>query len=665
VINQLLFNSLQNNLGNSDIKPIVRLFNTDIASIVGPTPFVDISRSFESDDNTCSITLTGKIAPLGSGSINSIANGIRNLEGLLQRCKLGPFQILCNNIEIYGLSGVSVKQFQVDKNDNNWVRFADYSITLEQKLPTVSGAPIYDYVESKSDVWNIEQLEDAQYHSFMVQTAVNSGPEYLSKNMKPAPPTVGSPRPRQTVQGGSITNNQDNLQVHHAAQYRITRRISARGLPIIPSGSSSTCITSSAEVGAIKLNNAKLWVENEASKNIYNLSLLNQGDGFQIFQDNFTTGMIQVRRGTHLYNHIRTVSADLYSGTYELNDSWLAMPTGINHTEKYTIECSTSENFTKTIRVVGNINGLTKHDPVHHLGNDSFFKQRSGGSNVLEVNVSGGSKYSSTTAIEAHSLASVSGQQSSSTIINKSKYLNALDAWNNDIKPYLYRRACLGINTGDREARPATPRTDGGGRLVPESPAFFVDRILSPIPVNTSEGHDPLNGTISYSYEFNNKYKAISGVISENINISYDAPADNISETPILGRYLGPLIQSIGRSNPRKTVSVDVIVQPPINNEGMLMSTWVGQGGGTAATNYCPVGVPTELRRQIAELIKGNEPFSYRNPLIFGTSARSNQPGTVYVQSDQESWNPTEGRYSRTVSWTYQHCTTNLNYMDH
>jgi hypothetical protein len=340
------------------------------------------------------------------------------------------------------------------------------------------------------------------------------------------------------------------------------------------------------------------------------------------------------------------------------------MPTGINHTEKYTIECSTSENFTKTIRVVGNINGLTKHEPEHHLNNDSFFKKNPNpNNNTLQVNVSGGSKYSSITASGPHSLASASGQQSLSTNINQSKYTNALDAWNKDIKPYLYRRACLGINTGDRNPRSPTLKQDPIGNIVPESPAFFKDRILSPIPVSTSEGHDPLNGTISYSYEFNNKYKAISGVISENINISYDAPADNISETPILGRYLGPLIQSIGRSNPRKTVSVDVIVQPPINNEGMLMSNWVSTG--STPTNNCPVGVPTELRRQIAELIKGNEPFSYRNPLIFGTSQRSNQPGSVYVQSDQESWNPTEGRYSRTVSWTYQHCTTNLDYMDH
>lgn len=668
MLNQLLFNSQGEEPTSQSNRTKIFLFGRDIANITGPTPMVDISTTFNSEDGfatsiTDTITLTGKIAPssISSSGITDLLDRYNKLTNLLKSCTMGEFKIDCNG-PLYSGSNITVKSYQIDKTDNNWMRTADFSVVLESKRASTSGTQDPNFlIESRSDSWTIEQLEDAQYHAFSMNN-LSIGPEYLSKNMLPSPePSLQQPVPNQAVGGGGIGTGGNTLGIRHAPQYKITRRISAKGLPTLPSGTSNTsspatCYNDHHALNATKLNNARLWVELQAHKPFHaspSGSIVLPGLGT-------TNGS----SGIHFYNHIRTISADIYNGTYEINDNWLAMPTGITHTEKYTIECSTSENFTKTVRVIGTINGLAKSNPSYYSDKSALTFNNNQLSLALQES-SGYPHYAGAmthSVSDTHSYGSTSPAQpsnSANTSMSSEKYLNAYNAWNKDIKPYLYRRASLGINTGDRIDRPSTPRVGAGQTTVPESPAFFKERLLSPIPVNVSEGHDPFNGAITYTYEFNNKYKALSGVISENINITHDAPADNISETQVLGRYLGPILQAIGRTNARKTITVDVIIQPPMTNEGMLEYTG-------SSTNVCPIGLPTALRHQINELIQGNQPFSYRNALIFGSAARNNLQGTVYVQSDQETWNPTEGRFSRTVSWIYQQCTGPVpNYMEH
>lgn len=639
--NIALFNSLAGSPTPSKVK--VSLFDEDIALITGPTPFVDISKSYNAEDNipmsiSTTINLTGKIVTTG---LSSITDKIKSLEALVRKCSLGNFYIECDNVKLYQSSGVSVRQFQVDKSDNNWVRFADYTITLDSREVFQSGS---DPVENKSESWTIEQIEDAQYVERNVNVA--SGPEYLAPNMLPTEPNITRSVPGQAFINGTSTDGTvpHPLQMKQTPQYRITRRLSAKGLPIPPSNTNSTCVNNIEGINAIKLLNAKNWVENQSAKSFGT----NPNGTINVLATNGASG------NTFLYNHIRSVSADAYNGTYEITDNWIAMPTGIGHTEKYTIECGTTDNFTKTVRVVGNINGLALHKPSHMATSGNHYLQpnsNNNGSGLILSLTSGQSNPNDTQPGSQRELASVDGTNSTNTNIENDKYTNAYNAWEKEIKPYLYRRACLGINTGTRANRPNLVQDPQKGI----SPTYYGERALSNIPVSTSEGHDPLNGTISYTYEFNNKYKVFPGVISENINITHDAPADNISETQIIGRYLGPLLQAIGRTNARKTITVDVVIQPPVDDAGML-------------ENYstCPVGINTILRRQISELIEGNKPFSYRNAIIFGTNAaRTNIPGTVFVQSDQETWNPTEGRFSRTVTWVYQQCLTNINYMDH
>ena len=61
----------------------------------------------------------------------------------------------------------------------------------------------------------------------------------------------------------------------------------------------------------------------------------------------------------------------------------------------------------------------------------------------------------------------------------------------------------------------------------------------------------------------------------------------------------------------------------------------------------------------------GNEYVANNGSALNPKSRNALRPGIVYVSSDQESWNPTTGRYSRSVSWTYQQCDNKIRHLDH
>lgn len=669
MINQeILFNTLNSNTNNNLVDIIIA--GSSIPAMVGPTPLVDISRTYTNEDGylstiTESITLNGKIVPKTSGTgFSPIMSGINALKNLLSKCSVTTLEIKCSGTIVYSSTGVLIKQFNANKTDDNWTRTADFTIELENKLDA-SGQK--KKVEDQVETWSIEPLEEVSYLGF--NQLVYSNSEYLSPDMKPTAPSRGAGIPAPFVNSnptssaaGGNNNGPGTLGVNTVGQYRITRRLSAKGLVAV---SGTGCLSPTrTEANNIKVANAKEWVEEQAgtieqpntpkpSGSIHIPSIVNTST--------IGTGIV-------LYNHVRSISTDFYNGTYEMTDTWIAMPTGTTHTESFTIDCSTADNFTKTIRVAGNIAGLIAYD--HNKKTDhSFLTQQVSPSGKFIPNLSIGANSSEKTGqinggLNIASLPS-STPAKVTTTMKDNKYQNAKDAWEKTIKPYLYRRACLGMDQYGKNQRQASNEIDP---RIPESPAFFKDRPLNTIPVSTSEGHDPMRGTISYTYEFNNKYRAIPGVISENINVTHDAPADNISETSVLGRYLGPIIQSVGKTNARKTLTIDIVVQPP-----------QGIAGSIPDGVHSPVGLYTDLRNYIDKFVDGHAPFYPRDVSLFGGVAKNNTngtaqtfdraggavPGTVFVQSNQETWNPTEGRFSKTISWIYQQCDATKHWLDY
>ncbi len=615
-------------------KVIVEYNGTGIHDITGPVPLIDISYSVNNGTNdlpesiTSSIKLQGKIVrndPIynpslspPTGGISGILGAINNLKKLISDCPYGTLKVLCGSTELHVASGVLVKDINFSQTGDNWTKTADFDISMESTVPLTGTYEPEPPTTNKSDKWAIEQIDDSFYTN-IIHNISHQAAEYSN-------PILGATHtqniPAQNVGGGNVSGS--SIRIINLPQFRITHSVSAKGL--VPT--TGTSCTNISDINKICLENAKAWVTKQLSRSVQS-SNTSTPSGFMPF-----IGHLPI--STYFFNHVRSVNIDLT--TYEVTDSWMAMPSGIPYTETYTLETSTAEDFTKSVRVVGNIAGL---HPIHTgLIGDGLDLDIAG-----RIDATG--LLTSPSAINSN-YSNVDGNTSLSTSnsIKSNKYHNALSGWLYDIKPHLYRRACIVMNTPDRTLNYINPAlTD----LPPENPIYSRERPLSTIPTSVTEGHDPRKGTISYSAEYKNSFKIISGVISETIDINYDVPHDEVATIAVPGRALGPILSRTGRSASRKTMNISVVVVPPYSLSGTLLHR-----------PECPLYTGGNVYRTIEDIINGNKPFTGSS--LIGSR---NPNGIVYTQNDSEQWNPSQGRYSRNVQWIYQACSINKDYMEH
>ena len=150
---------------------------------------------------------------------------------------------------------------------------------------------------------------------------------------------------------------------------------------------------------------------------------------------------------------------------------------------------------------------------------------------------------------------------------------------------------------------------------------------LNVIPLMVSIGHNPPQGTISYNYEFNDRPSfCIEGVniLSEVININDTNPTDVFASLVVCGRERGPVLQDISTVNAAtREASVEIMVKPT---------------GGCLSAALAVKGAVEDFLELLYEDLQDNQ----------GSNAQ------VFKHADQESWSPTQGRYSRNIGWTYQ-----------
>lgn len=585
--------------------------NSGIHDITGPTPFITINRDIdrtsagEIQNIKTSINLEGKIVKTSGqpSGINGVFSAIESLKGLFTKCDNADLDIKCGETLLSKFPKAKLISFNADKSSDNWVFTADYNIQLEIIESGKSGEPP---VTNSSDSWSIEPIEDYLYFNW--SSGVSKKPE-------------GVENTRISALGGT------NFNFTNLPQFRISHRVSAVGLSgsTLQSGNNTVCPSSSDPNKAYLT--AKDWVQKRLSFPFSNSGAYITGSQ--------TGAGLPSGSGIALFNHIRSINFSLTEGSYEVVDNWLALPSGVRYTEEFSMESSTSDNFTTTVRVQGTVKGLeTETVEVLKTG--------------LTPDKSGqiGLEYGNSCGTGALSSAGGGGTAapSSTGTLKCYKYENALDGWLEDIKPTLYTRACSLVNSRDR-TQPYVNPAARNPPTAPINPIFAKLGLLSVIPVSTTEGHSPINGTISYSYEYNNKFNAISGTISENITITDEAPTDVVAETFVLGRQLGPVLQKMGKTSCKKSVTIEVVTVPPSDLSHFPQTS----------TN-CPLYTGGYIFQTINCIVEGLKPFGDRVCSVW-SQQRSNNPGIVYLNSDTRNWNPVEGRFSRSVSWTYQRCT--------
>lgn len=638
-----------------------------VHDITGPTPFINLSTNVVRNSvgmaevYETKITLIGKIVRTGNpgtmllrgSGIGPVVSGINDLKNLLTSGDPGLFQVNCKISQtpfpLISLTGTRLVSLDFPTSSDNWIFTADYTAVLEYLEPAISGF----YVMATNDSWNIEPLDDYVY-SYGWLTVLQQS-EYDNPHLKPTAATNSAPQPVATQStnstGGNSTAN-GSISYVSIPQFKISHNVSAVGIP------SGTGYTGYDPYNGAYLN-AKAWVENRLmlsfagtsvnkTPGIVNLGLSKSSTTPSSSSPPPIASLLE--NGGQLYNHLRTTNFSITEGKYEVSDTWLAMPTGIGYTEDYSIDLSTDSQYIHTVRVQGEIKGL-KLIPISVMsGGDP--KMMSGQYDYTSISLKPSTEQA-TGAVNAK-ISDYATETSHITTIENNKYSNALSGWLYDVKPYLYRRACIGMNSIDR-TKSYVPGISNPPKP-PNNPIYSTHNPLNSIPISTSESHNTKRGSIGYTYEFNNKFSIISGALFSSISTDETGPTDIIGEAFVLGRALGPVLQNLGaKTSSKKTVTIEVGVVPPSSMQSCFLQS-----------PYCPMWTGGTVYKTVTGLIEGLKPFGDRDTNIFGSVfARSNTQGQVYVSNDNQTWNPTDGRYTRIVTWIYQQCTNAKNYLDY
>lgn len=140
--------------------------------------------------------------------------------------------------------------------------------------------------------------------------------------------------------------------------------------------------------------------------------------------------------------------------------------------------------------------------------------------------------------------------------------------------------------------------------------------VLNPVLLTQTVGKNPLTGVITYTAEYDDRpISMIPGSISETFSFNNQNPSDIFASLIILGRIAGPILQGIGTVSSRsRTVNLEVVMPP-----------WI-------------YGGPEPTQPNTTAIFLGWLPSFI----------------TLFTAKDDETFVPRTGRYTRTVTWTYE-----------
>jgi hypothetical protein len=161
-------------------------------------------------------------------------------------------------------------------------------------------------------------------------------------------------------------------------------------------------------------------------------------------------------------------------------------------------------------------------------------------------------------------------------------------------------------------------------------------RVTAP---NRTIGVNPAEGTITYSITYDNRFETCFEsdpcILSSTIDISDTNTTEIVAQQNIIGRGqgYGPILQNTNAWSAKvKSISVELVGRP---------ATGCGDGTGIldALTEFSPEGLVQTLIDNVS-----------------GSLAAQNSQ--VFLQSDNSTYNPITGRYTRNVDFLYGNCTT-------
>jgi hypothetical protein len=163
----------------------------------------------------------------------------------------------------------------------------------------------------------------------------------------------------------------------------------------------------------------------------------------------------------------------------------------------------------------------------------------------------------------------------------------------------------------------------------------FSGLSLNITPTTETVGRNPIQGTIGYSYEYNNRpMTLVSGVKSENISITDNLGGELFASVFVLGRAKGPVLQALSTKPVNtRSLSIELVVEP---------STYTDR-------TFTTIQSLINQKPSINPLYSGSlyNIINAANPLYNGFT-------TVFQSQPQESWSLTDRRYSYSTNWSFE-----------
>lgn len=178
---------------------------------------------------------------------------------------------------------------------------------------------------------------------------------------------------------------------------------------------------------------------------------------------------------------------------------------------------------------------------------------------------------------------------------------------------------------------------------------------LHPKPLSRSIARDLNAGTISYTYNFDDRPpNLIQGSISESIQINDTYPGEIFSATPVIGRSQ-PILQYLNsRSEYKRSLSINVTMGKPSTY------SWDVELGVDVDTH----GKLTSNQNSILQSLLINEKPSITNTAelnyIYQAANPVNDPnfsttsGKCFHSAPTETWDARTRNYSYNIEWTYE-----------
>lgn len=514
-----------------------------------------------------------------------------------------------------------VVNYSASPTSNNWVNTIDYSVELVIEEPAtqfLNDSKSY-LISSITDEMTIEPIDET--HVFNYSDPIFS--QYFGATVAP----------------DSLWKN--SLYPSGSTRYRITRNLSAVGKHSYNEQAAST--TETAPNTLTSNNDAWNNVLGDSNRVPRALVQLGMGTAFVNARSYVLDRLSHYPTPFYLdnsfviVNRVRTLNPNEMGGSFGISETCIAIDKSVHPpwADDWSAEVSVDASFLQTVRINGTIKGFELYGGT--ILNDSIAY------NAVPITVSPHTGILQPLAATLGSMPVPGAIPAANVMIGKyqtaisgMKWLKGGDTntpgTNNAYLSPIARRAELFFKAGNMNGNNISNdpyRWLNSTIIKNERVASNTPYDMNPIPVSMTESHRSHAGEIDYSFEFNNRpLNLIRGSVSETLNINDNFPVQQVAEIFVLGRKLGPVLQDLNTvTAASRELTLEVVLPRPRS----LVDRTI---------------FPVDAYKSATGIVEQFNP-----KYMFGTADTTIKS---FVKTDNQTWNPIEGRLSITKGWTWQ-----------